>query len=350
MEFQELKNIVENTLKKLEESGEEAEYQRLLKETSLPSFWENQEEASKKSKRFSFLQRKRDPWVLLARDIESFQEVFIVLSEEERIFELQQLEKRVHEAKLSFFLSGEYDSFPVIMTFSVGAGGDDAFSWTEMLFTMYLKYAEKKGYKTTVIDIQYDTVGIRSASVKISGGNFLYGYLKGENGTHRLVRKSPFNSGNTRETSFASVEVVPDIPKNETTLSFADSELRIDTFRAQGAGGQHVNTTDSAVRITHIPTGIVVQCQNQRSQHQNKEQALSVLYSRVADYMRKQEEEKTESFKQGKVHTSFGGGHIRSYVLDDQYIKDTRTGYKTSQVEAVLSGDIDNFLEAFIVL
>ena len=265
--------------------------------------------------------------------------------EDELEQEIKLLQKTYNSAKIDLFLCGPYDASHAFITITAGPGGHDANDWAQMLLHMYLKYGERKGWKTNILEKSDADVGIKSTTLFFSGEN-VYGFLKSEKGTHRLVRKSPFNTTNSRETSFATVDIVPEIETNEIPLEKKD--LRIDTYRSQGAGGQHVNTTDSAVRITHIPTGLVATCQNQRSQIQNRETALKVLSAKVAEHIRMQEEEKRKTLQTKKSNASFGGGHIRSYVLDDRYVKDVRTGYKSSQPEKVLSGELDPFIEAFL--
>jgi peptide chain release factor 2 len=320
----------------------------LLEKTNIPDFWDTPQEAQKIASQLSTLQKTQKTWKDMSHTLENLKEIKEILSEQEFELEYNNLEQQIHKARIDLFLSGEYDNNNAIVTLTVGAGGLDANDWTEMVFKMLLKYCEKNTWKTEILDTQTaESVGIKSAVFRVYGAERIYGLLKSESGTHRLVRPSPFNAKNSRETSFVQVEIVPEIQNNDT-ITIEEKDLRIDTFRAQGAGGQHINTTDSAIRITHIPTGIVVQCQNQRSQHQNKESAMKVLSSRLAERQRKEQEEKQQSLKSEKVHASFGGGHIRSYVLDDRYVKDLRTGIKTSQVEKVLHGDLQNFVEGFI--
>lgn len=316
--------------------------------THASDFWDTPQEAQKISAELGQLNKLKNAWEHLEITMKNLEEMAEFLSEEELKKELENLEKELHQAKVDLFLSGKLDDHNAIVTLTVGAGGVDANDWTQMVLRMLLKYCENKNWKTEIIDTQdAETAGIKGATFRAFGGAQIYGHLKSENGTHRLVRPSPFNAKGTRETSFANVEVVPEVETNEE-VRIDEKDLKIDTFRAQGAGGQHVNTTDSAVRITHIPSGIVVQCQNERSQHQNKDRAMKVLQSRLAEKIRQEQEAKQNALKSDKVHASFGGGHIRSYVLDDRYVKDTRTDLKSTQVEKILDGDLDNFIEAFI--
>lgn len=324
--------------------------EKLFAKTQESGFWDDSKTAQKISTELAVLQKKVEIWERMASDCQNLIE-FSEIVEEGTPDEIQWeqevavLQKRYYEAEIDLFLSGEFDRNNAILTITPGPGGDDANDWAEMLLRMFLRFAERKEWKSELLDKSDAEVGIKSATVLISGAN-AFGLLKGESGTHRLVRLSPFNAKHSRETSFAKVDVVPEIESSDMTIE--EKDLRIDTFRSQGAGGQHVNTTDSAVRITHIPTGIVVSCQNQRSQIQNREWAMKVLVSRLTDLHRQEEEEKSAQFRSGKTAASFGGGHIRSYVLDDRYVKDTRTEVKSSQPEKVLDGDLEAFIDAFL--
>ena len=250
----------------------------------------------------------------------------------------------MRQLELSRMFPGEMDSRSAFLDIQAGAGGTEACDWAQMLLRQYLKYAERKGFKATVEDeTPGDTAGIKSATIKLEG-DYAYGLLRTETGVHRLVRKSPFDSGNRRHTSFASVFVYPEVD-DSIEIEINPADLCIDTFRASGAGGQHINKTDSAVRITHAPTGIVVQCQNDRSQHRNRAEAMAMLKSRLYEHeLRKQqaEQQKLEDSK-----TDVGWGHqIRSYVLDQSRIKDLRTNVEISNTQKVLNGDLDPFIEA----
>ena len=258
--------------------------------------------------------------------------------------DVQDLEKRVEDLEFRRMFSGELDANNCFVDIQAGSGGTEAQDWASMLLRMYLRYCERKDFKVEVLEeSEGDVAGIKSASIKVAG-EYAYGHLRTETGVHRLVRKSPFDSGNRRHTLFASVFVYPEVDESiEVDINPAD--LRIDTYRASGAGGQHINKTDSAVRITHLPTNIVVQCQNDRSQHRNRAEAMAMLKSRLYEVelrKRQAEQQKLEDSK-----TDIGWGHqIRSYVLDQSRIKDLRTNYEVGNTQAVLDGDLDDFIAA----
>lgn len=253
----------------------------------------------------------------------------------------------LEELRLSTLLTGKYDRNNAILSIHAGTGGVDAMDWASMLLRMYIRWCEKKGFKVEVIDYQDDTeAGIKSATIIISGEN-AYGYLKNEKGVHRLVRISPFNAQGKRQTSFALVEVTPEID-NDLNIVIDPEDLRIDTYRSSGAGGQHINKTDSAIRITHIPTGIVVTCQNERSQFQNKDMAMKVLRARLIALA---EEEQKENIKELKGDYSMGtwGNQIRNYVFQPYtLVKDTRSGAETADVQGVMDGDLDYFINEML--
>ncbi len=252
---------------------------------------------------------------------------------------------KVKENEIKCFLSNENDTLDSYLEFHAGAGGTESQDWADMLRRMYMKWATRRGYKFEIIsEHKGDEAGIKSSIIKISG-DYIHGLLKSESGIHRLVRISPFDSGSRRHTSFASVWVYPVISEN-IDIEILEKDLRVDTYRSSGAGGQHVNTTDSAVRITHLPTKIVVQCQNERSQHKNKETCMNMLRARLYDFEMKKKEKENKDLENSK--SEIGWGHqIRSYVLHPyKMVKDNRTSYESSNPEKILDGDIDNFLES----
>ena len=258
--------------------------------------------------------------------------------------DLGKLEASLEQLEFRRMFSGEMDSANAFLDIQSGSGGTEAQDWANMLLRMYLRWGERSGFKTEIMELsEGEVAGIKSATVKFTG-EYAFGYLRTETGVHRLVRKSPFDSGNRRHTSFASVFVTPEIDES-IDIEINPADLRIDTYRASGAGGQHVNRTDSAVRITHEPTGIVVQCQNDRSQHKNKASAMSVLKSRLYEMEMQKRREQQQAMEDNKADIGWGS-QIRSYVLDQSRIKDLRTGVETGNTQAVLDGDLDQFIQA----
>lgn len=262
--------------------------------------------------------------------------------------DLNELESSVRSDEFKLMLGSEEDAGNAILVIHAGAGGTEAQDWGEMLLRMYLRWAERRNYSTEIIDFQAgDEAGIKSVTMTING-RYSYGYAKAEVGIHRLVRISPFDTGGRRHTSFASVFVYPEI-SDDVLVELDENDIRIDTYRASGAGGQHVNKTDSAIRITHFPTGIVVQCQNERSQHKNKAMALKVLKSRLYEMKLREKNEMKEEMNKGKKQIAWGS-QIRSYVLHPyKMIKDHRTGMEVGNVDRVLDGDIDDLIEAYLM-
>jgi len=285
------------------------------------------------------------------KELIDLSELYILAIEEkdqniikEIIHKFNNLKKEYKKLEIKCFLSNENDTLDSYLEFHAGAGGTESQDWAEMLRRMYMKWANNKGYKVELIsEHKGDEAGIKSSVIKIKG-DYIYGFLKSESGIHRLVRISPFDSGARRHTSFASVWVYP-VVNNDIDIEISEKDLRIDTYRSSGAGGQHVNTTDSAVRITHIPSKIVVQCQNERSQHKNKETCLSMLKARLYEFELQKREKENENIENSK--SDIGWGHqIRSYVLHPyRMVKDNRTNYENTNPDKVLDGDIDNFLE-----
>ena len=293
--------------------------------------------------KFKKLNERRD-------DVEVLKELMEENDEEtakEIISEVKALSKEIDTLKIETILSGEYDRNDAILTLHTGVGGSDANDWTEMLLRMYTRWCEKKGYSLETIDyLPGDEAGVKSVTLKVKG-EFAYGYLKAEKGIHRLVRISPFNANGKRQTSFASVEVLPELTSDQD-IEINPVDLRIDTYRAGGAGGQHVNKTESAVRITHIPTGIVVQCQNERSQFSNRDTAMGMLKSKLIELKERAHKEKIEDLT-GELKDMGWGSQIRSYVFHPySMVKDHRTNVETSNVNGVMDGDIDNFIIAYL--
>ena len=258
--------------------------------------------------------------------------------------DIDSFEKRLVELEFRRMFSGEMDENNSFLDIQSGSGGTEAQDWAEMLLRMYLRWGEQRGFKTELIEVSPgDVAGIKSATIKYQG-DYAFGWLRTETGVHRLVRKSPFDSGNRRHTSFASVFVSPEIDDN-IDIDINPSDLRVDTYRASGAGGQHVNKTDSAVRLTHLPTGTVVQCQSDRSQHKNKDQAMKLLRAKLYELEMQKRSSDKQALEDSKSDIGWGS-QIRSYVLDQSRIKDLRTGVETGNTQAVLDGDLDKFIEA----
>jgi peptide chain release factor 2 len=297
-----------------------------------------------------------DSWRVLERSLDDLK-TLLEMGEEEgdeasvlpEILEgLASLEKKSRKAELDAMLCGEMDASNAIVTIHPGAGGTESQDWSQMLLRMYLRWAEKNGFKTEIIDYQPgEEAGIKSVTFIVYGEN-AYGYIKAEMGIHRLVRISPFDANKRRHTSFAALFALPEIDE-DVEVDIADGDLKIDTFRSSGAGGQHVNVTDSAVRITHIPTGLVVQCQNERSQHKNKAFAMKVLRARLYELEKEKLLEKKEGIAGEKKEIAWGS-QIRSYVLHPyRMVKDQRTGVESGNTDAVLDGDLNSFIEAFLL-
>ncbi|MCL2630067.1 MAG: peptide chain release factor 2 [Firmicutes bacterium] len=315
-----------------------------------PDYWQNADEAKKDGQRLSFIEKKLGAVSALNEKIKYLSELFELaelMQDNEVKAEADSLLVEVGKESEALFLetlmNGKYDNLNAILSLHAGAGGTEAQDWAEMLYRMYSRYAERAGFIVTELDrLQGDEAGIKSASFLISGNN-AYGFLKAEKGVHRLVRISPFDSNKRRHTSFASLEVMPEIlDSNEITIN--PEELRIDTLRSGGAGGQHVNKTESAVRITHLPTGIVTQCQNERSQIQNRETAMKMLISKLTEKRERELLERDQSIK-GDIKKIEWGSQIRSYVFCPYtLVKDHRTAYENTNVGAVMDGDIEGFI------
>lgn len=351
-QLEELKEFIYHGLEKIDLESKRTELERLNAEMSAPDFWDDSIHAGEVSQKASSVTKIIESWEGAKNEIDELLGLLPEISPEKDPKAADEfkdmvvaLQKRWRTLEISTFLNGKYDEKNVILSIHAGTGGTDAQDFGEMLLRMYLRYAERMGFKAEVLDrSDGDEAGIKSVTVAIDG-EFAYGYLKGEDGVHRLVRLSPFNSKNTRETSFVLVEVLPEIHFSDD-IKINDDDLKIDVFRAGGKGGQSVNTTDSAVRITHIPTGTVVQCQNERSQLQNKEFAMKVLHARLMDLMEKQQAKELGDIKGGKTEIAWGN-QIRSYVLHPyKMVKDHRTDYEESNPDKVLDGELDGFIEA----
>lgn len=257
--------------------------------------------------------------------------------------EIANIPQQLHQLEFQRMFSGDMDSANAFVDIQAGSGGTEAQDWADMLLRMYLRWSERKGFHLELLEkSDGDVAGIKSATIKVEGAH-AYGWLRTETGVHRLVRKSPFDSGNRRHTSFASIFIYPEI-NEDIEIDINPTDLRVDTYRSSGAGGQHVNTTDSAIRITHEPTGIVVQCQNQRSQHQNRDQAMKQLKAKLYEREMQEQRQKQAELEASKSDIGWGS-QIRSYVLDQSRIKDVRTGVETGNTQAVLDGDLDIFIE-----
>jgi len=321
-----------------------------------PLIWKDNEKARTISEQYGKLKNHLEGHDQVAKKLSDL-EVLIELAQEQPEYEvfleistlLKELSNTIMALELENLLSDEFDQMDAICEIHAGAGGTDAQDWAEMLLKMYLRWAQKKGFKVEIDEITPgQEAGILSATFIVSG-KYAYGYLSCEKGVHRLVRISPFDSAHRRHTSFASVDATPLLEMDFSKIEIPDDELRIDTYRSSGAGGQHVNVTDSAVRITHIPTGIVVSCQNERSQFQNKQRAMQILYSKLAELKRQEMQKKLMQISGPQADISWGN-QIRSYVLAPyQLVKDSRTNVETGNVEAVLDGEIDEFIQAELI-
>jgi peptide chain release factor 2 len=326
---------------------------RLEARAAQPDFWKDPAEAQKVLQRRRRLEQDRELVVSLGRRTDDLA-VLLEWSDagepvdQEFSAALDALDQAVQTGEIKKMLGGEHDRKNAILTIHPGAGGTESQDWAEMLLRMYLRWAERRGFKREIIDYQPgEEAGLKSATVTVTG-EYAYGLLSAEAGVHRLVRMSPFDQAGRRHTSFASVYVWPELP-DDVDIDIEDKDLRIDTYRSSGAGGQHVNVTDSAVRITHIPTGIVVSCQNERSQHRNRDSAMKVLKARIYDLRLKEQQARLEQISGAKKDIAFGS-QIRSYVLHPyQLIKDHRTKEQVGDVNRVLDGDIDGFIKSYLM-
>jgi peptide chain release factor 2 len=349
-----LQSRVNDAWRILDLDARKQEIAALEAETSAPDFWKDQDRARKESQRMANLKEEYDAWEALRSDAAELGELATIADKEKDEAVLAdaektatKLEKRYMSMEFAMLFTGVHDAKNAVVSIHAGAGGTDAQDWAEMLVRMYLRYAEKKGWKTKMLDESRGTeAGIKSATFSVEGRH-AYGHLRGEAGVHRLVRLSPFNADHLRQTSFALVEVLPEFDES-MNIEIDPDDLRIDTFMSGGKGGQSVNTTHSAVRIVHEPTGITVSCQNERSQQQNKETAMRILKSRMLK-LKEEETAKEKKELRGEFHSAEWGNQIRNYVIHPyQLVKDARTGAETAETDKVLDGDLDRFVEGYL--
>ena len=330
------------------------ELSKLEDKTTSLNFWEDSKSSSKVLKRITELKNKISSFKIAKKELDNLLEIRTLLSEEDDLAlekdlvdGIKNLSKRIEKLEISTLLSGPYDINNAILTLHPGAGGTEAQDWVEMLYRMYTRWANYNGFKIEELDyLAGEEAGIKSVTFLVSG-NYAYGYLKGEQGVHRLVRISPFDAGGRRHTSFASVEVLPEITE-DIQVDINPDDLKVDTYRSSGAGGQHINKTSSAVRITHIPTGIVVACQTERSQIQNRETAMRMLKSKLL-HLKEQAHKNTIDELKGIQMDIAWGSQIRSYVFCPYtLVKDHRTGYEVGNVQAVMDGDLNGFIDSYL--
>ena len=350
-DYVELQNDILQAYKKLNIDALKKEYDDLQDVMSKPDFWADNEYATKSSKRSATLEKRIQFWVKLkadAADLVDLAELNDKSLEKGITKQYDSVSKTYAAARRELQFSGPYDDADVLLNIFAGAGGTDAQDWAEMLLRMYTRWAESEGISVSTIDISTgDEAGLKSVTIDLAGGSFLYGKLQAEHGVHRLVRLSPFNSDNLRQTSFARVEIMPKIASPDQVI-IDDSELKIDVYRSGGKGAQSVNTTDSAVRITHLPTNIVVAIQNERSQLQNRETAMTILRSKLAQLQLEQHKDKISDLR-GPNEQAAWGNQIRNYVLHPYtMVKDTRTKHESTDAQKVLDGDINSFIESYL--
>jgi peptide chain release factor 2 len=361
LEFEQLNLRLLSNEQELRDLKEALGYDRLKREieelemkASAPDFWDDLEKSQKHLQRTGKLKNTIESYDTLCSSFDDLQVLIEMGNEEEDTSLIEEIETSIDEfekglaaLRLQTLLTGEYDKNNVILTFHAGAGGTEAMDWVSMLVRMYTRWTERHGFKTSMLDfLDGDEAGLKSATILIEGEN-AYGYLKSESGVHRLVRVSPFDSSGRRHTSFASLEVMPEIT-DDMNIEVREEDIKMDVFRSSGAGGQHINKTSSAVRLTHIPTGIVVACQNERSQFQNREQALRMLKSKLLEIKEREHLEKIEDIK-GVQKDIAWGSQIRSYVfMPYTMAKDHRTGFESGNINAVMDGDLDGFINAYL--
>jgi len=329
------------------------EVEDLTSQTLDPTFWNDAKRAEGIQRKIGMSKKWLDDYAQIAREVDDLEGIFEFqkegrASEEEVEAQFKRTSEILEDAEFRSTLNQKEDEMNAVLTINAGAGGTEACDWSAMILRMYRMWAERNGFK--VIDLfeqDGDTAGIKSASIEIRG-DYAYGWLKGENGVHRLVRISPFNAQGKRQTSFTSVFVYPLIEGNEIEIHVSPDDVRWDVFRASGAGGQHVNRTESAVRVTHIPTGIVAECQADRSQHRNRDTAMTMLKSRLYQLELRKRQAEQDKIEAGKAKIEWGS-QIRSYVLDDRWVKDLRSGYKIHNPDTILNGDLNEFLKAYLM-
>ena len=349
---------LEPTLKELEQAlniePARKELAELQIETEQEGFWNDVERSQRIAQKIKRLENKIKKYDHLVTDWEDTLTLCEMAQEEDDASQLDEvasgyetLEKEVGDRRLAALLTGEYDANNAILTFHAGAGGTEAQDWTEMLYRMYTRWAERHGFTYQLLDYEDgDEAGIKSASILIEGDN-AYGYLKSENGVHRLVRVSPFDANARRQTSFSALEVMPEI-EDDSEIEIRPEEIEMQVFRSSGAGGQHINKTSSAVRLIHIPTGVVVSCQTERSQFQNRDNCVKMLRAKLAEMKAQQHAEKISDIKGVQMKIEWGS-QIRSYVfMPYTLVKDTRTGFETGNIQNVMDGDIDGFINAYL--
>lgn len=361
LQFEELKHRLEEQEAALKELGDALGLEKLREEVEMlehksaePGFWDNMEQAQKVTQRMADLKGRDEKYLKLVSRCEDTMALIEIGDEEEDLSllpeaqeELEAIESEIETMRLSTLLTGEYDGRNAILTFHAGSGGTEAQDWAEMLFRMYNRWAERHGYKVTTLDyLDGDEAGLKSASILVEGEN-AYGYLKGEAGVHRLVRVSPFDAAGRRHTSFSSLEVMPEMDL-DSSVEINPDDIKMEVYRASGAGGQKVNKTSSAVRLIHIPTGIVVSCQVERSQYQNRDMAMKMLMSKLVEIKERENLEKISDIK-GEQKEITWGSQIRSYVfMPYTMVKDHRTSCETGNVNGVMDGDLDPFINAYL--
>jgi peptide chain release factor 2 len=350
-ELRTLKGKVDSLIQQLDIPAKEVELERMEAESASPTLWDNPEQAQELMQDISRLKRQVERWRKHAQQIDDALELAEMNDSDllnDLVQEMNHLKPKTEKMELSAVFSGPYDQDDAIISIHAGAGGTDAQDWAQMMERMYTRWAEANGYTYETLDrSEGDEAGIKNVTLSIRGGDYPFGYLQSEQGVHRLVRISPFNSGGKRQTSFAKLELWPDI-QGDIAIEINPNDLRIDTYRAGGAGGQHVQKNDTAVRITHIPTGLVVQCQNQRSQTQNRDRAMQILKARLFEMEQKKQEAELAQLKGENVDAGWGN-QIRSYVLHPyQMVKDLRTQYEMGNTSAVLDGDLTGFMESYL--